>query len=426
MVDFEIKEMQETDSHAQQIANKYGADNNSPIRELVETCVTLLENGESPLLLGDRGLGKSTVAYDVAKDLGREVFYFNCSQADAASLVFPKLVRRSDGTVVQDRENGIVVNRDLITQPEGIELVTIFGLNGKVVLLDEITNAQDDLHSFLLSFVQDRRIGNTVFDDILIVATGNGTSHSTLANTLPRPLIERFCVLEFPAPSVDDWIAYMLRKHPGVPSYYYGFLKHVSSAMFYSPESNDGDVEDFRQRPSPRSHTKAAKTLSKFPTVQDALNRSNVVFRIMNGFLGKEVASAFITYLQDASNFLTFTEWKQGRMPLTNIQVINLTISAYESLRDSMIQAVSGDSSKEEERQFWEDFDALMGSVYDNYPNMIMFVMDTFSRAFDHPTTLRLHIGNWVTQFPKSNLNRIITEQRERTTALQRRFKREV
>ena len=359
--------------------------NDLDIRGLKDiTTKMLLPNGRYPLFIGDRGIGKSQIAFQIIEELGAKAFYFNASQTDPESLIFP-VIKEMQGF----DEDGNPKLGDKV-----IDLVTVGGLaeDNIVVLIDELTNARPSLHSFLLSFVADRRIGTKVFNNVSFIATGNRTSNSSLAQALPRPLMERFCIIDSPVPSRHEWVQYMRDNYPSVPSWYYGFMLELPQKQFYQQEEEGGDVEDFRQLPSPRSHTYAATTLSGFESAGQALNHLNAISTVFKGYLGEAVAARFIAYLQDSENFLTFKQYKKGKTPKNAAQAINLAVDAAENLRPLYEK---GD--KKSRSQYFEEIDQLFHDVHStrNVTNLAQFVLDTLV-DFNQQREIKSNYVSWM------------------------------
>jgi len=392
------------------ISENFGANEESPVRQTAGIILELLNKGEYPLLLGDRGLGKTGLSEQIIRAIGREMYYLNASQVDAASLVYP----------LPNAE------RDSVT------LLTIKEMDRKTILLDELTNARDDLKSLLQSLVLDKRIGTTQFEDINFIATGNGLQHSSLANSLPRPLLERFCVVDFPAPTVDDWITYMLQTHSTVPSWYYGFMKSISSSEFYSPEDK-GESENFQQRPSPRSHTKFAKILSEYESPVKALSRSGRLESICKGFLGAPMAVRFLAYLADSSNFLTYEEFLKGKNPQNSSQAINLILSANSALNttvkttlDNYIAYKSSPKEYNEKevtektQKLYDTLNHLLGVIMSNGKtrSLSQFFLDVITRnnAAEYKHLLSSFANK--SENLSSPLNKLISERRKAVTAV--------
>lgn len=384
--------------------------NDLSIRELKEMVTELLlPNDRYPLVLGDRGIAKTQVAFQVAKAMGKQVYYFNASQVDAESLVFPviKEVERigEDGKMVLGK---------------AIEIVTVAGLHEDVVvIIDELTNARPSLHSFLLSFVADRRIGENTFENVRFYATGNKTQNSSLAQPLPRPLMERFCIIDAPVPSKEEWMAWMRENYENVPSWYYGFIHGLPNGMFYSKEEEGGESEDFTQLPSPRSHTYAATTLNSFASELDAKKHLKTIFALFKGYLGTPVASRFIAYIEDSSNFLTYEQYAKGTKPTSSTQVINLAVDA----ADKLYPLYETEKEKEQEK-FYKALDKLLYDIHQSkFTNLTQFVLETVVNFSATNTDAKQDYVTWGRDNPKTaHVVKIIAERKEMLFGLEREF----
>lgn len=373
----------------------------------------LWKNDRYPMLLGDRGIGKSQVAFQVAdEDMNLPVYYLNCSQVDAESLIYPSIKeteRRVDPEALLPHMKEVAkIGEDgkAIVTDRSIDLITIDGLEQPiVVLLDELTNARQSLWSLLLSFVAEKRIGSRYFPNILFIATGNRTDNSSLAQPLPRPLMERFCILDAPVPTKEEWMEYMKKTYTSVPGYYYGFVHNIPSKMFYEKESEGGDVEDMRQLPSPRSHTYAASVLSEYEKVEEARNHMAYIYPVFKGYLGDSVASRFIAYLQDADNFLTYEQYTNGKKPTTAPQVINLAVDAAEKLLPIF--------EKDDEKYFKAVDELLLDVHRSQFTSLTQFTIDTVTNTTPEDRSTKARLIGWGRFNKKSNIYKIIDERKK-------------
>lgn len=287
-----------------EISSNFGFNATSELRKTIKSALLALKAGQAVLFLGDRGVGKTEISRTIANILGRETYYLNCSQIDATSLTFP------------------------FVQDGSVKILTLNDLEGKVIILDELTNARKDLHSFLLSFVLNHQIGEKKFEDIVIIATGNKKNNSSLVNDVPRPLLERFNILELQAPTVEDWISYMVNKYGSlVPSYYYSYVKSLPQNLFYEEEAS-GKVPQYEQKPSPRSHEHAAQIIIDFANVSSIHNDIDIVEKSLIGWIGKAATAHFLSFIYDSENLLTYEEYMLGKLPENPQQAINLILNS--------------------------------------------------------------------------------------------------
>ena len=266
----------------------------------------ILNSGYPVLFLGDRGLGKTTVAQEIAKELNREVFYLNVSQMSPENFVFP------------------------LVKGENVEFSTP-SLDGKIILLDELTNRNPEMHSLLQSLVLDKKLGNTTFRDIMFIGTGNRPEDSTLAVDLPRPLIERFVVLDFKEPSKEEWASYTLAR--GGNSMFVSYILQAPDSMYYKKAEEEG----LTQYPSPRNNTRTAiliQTIFGDKIPEDSLDD---LLLLITGSSGKEVGIGFLNFLQSA-RYYNYEMFKSGIMPENNNEVLMLIMSFAEFLNKTSPQ----------------------------------------------------------------------------------------
>ncbi len=272
----------------------------------------ILKNGFPVLFIGDRGIGKTSVAWEIAKEMGLEVFYLNVSQMFPENLSFPK------------EENNL------------LKFIT-FDLNNKIVLLDEITNRNPDMHSLLQSLILDKRIGTRQFENIYFIGTGNNPENSSVATYLPRPLIERFVKIDFPIPSKEEWAKYTLNK--GGSKIFVDFILQSNSNLYYKNADNQIDLEQY---PSPRNNTRTAILLKEilhenFFGNESSLNAVKEELEIIiSGSSGKEVYTAFISYLLNG-RYYSYKLFRNNDFPKNDNEILSLITDVAELLRKGEI-----------------------------------------------------------------------------------------
>ncbi|MEM0332880.1 MAG: ATP-binding protein [Candidatus Aenigmatarchaeota archaeon] len=320
---------------------------------------------DSPVLfLGDRGIGKTSIAFDIAKNLGLEPFYLNVSQLSPEHLSFP---------VIRD---------------DNLDFRTI-DLEGKLVILDELTNRNPDLHSALQSLVLDKRIGNKKFENVYFLATGNRPENSYLAVELPRPLIERFVVIDFPIPSKEEWAIYTLNK--GGNTGFVNFIMQAPDDLFYSPASDSA----LEQVPSPRNNTRTALLLSKIIGPNN-LDKNNIdeIKLIVLGSSGRKLWDAFYVYLE-SGRYYSYKYFLKGDYPKNNNEVIQLIVDSTNLHRQNEISL--------------KDWVNVFEFVYQNYQKLAHYMIDYYKLNFDNAKNLVI----FAKENPNSSLYKIVEERRK-------------
>jgi hypothetical protein len=158
-----------------------------------------------------------------------------------------------------------------------------------LLLLDELTNInRPDVISAAYKLIFDRRAGFTKFhDDVFIVACGNRPEHSTVANYLPTPLINRMLVISVDPPKVDDWMEFMQKTYGDEwDKKCYAFLKRFEDEDYLLKVPKQ--AECLEAYPTPRSWTAAALLMYRGLNSDDTLC----------GLLGYEVATKLQAFLK--------------------------------------------------------------------------------------------------------------------------------
>lgn len=271
----------------------------------------ILGNGFPVLFLGDRGIGKTSIAWEIAKEMGLDVFYLNVSQMFPENISFPQV------------------------REEILHFIT-FDLNNKIVILDELTNRNPDMHSLLQSLVLDKRIGDKKFENIYFIATGNKPEQSSVATIIPRPLVERFVVIDFPIPSKEEWASYTMAK--GGNPLFVSFILNSPDHMFYEEPKDD----DLNQYPSPRNNTRTAILLKDLINNEMVGNEDYVMSIdseldiIISGSSGKKVYLAFKNYIIQG-RYYSYKNYAKGDYPRNDSEVLSLIVDIADLVKRGML-----------------------------------------------------------------------------------------
>lgn len=261
--------------------------------------------GKSLLLLGPPGVGKSETVRRVAERLAeRKGLRFvevasNC-EVDGDVFLFYDLrlteVEPSDFIGVPVVENGCTVFRPL-------KWAVLFSKHPGVIFLDELTNVnREDVVSAAYKLILEKRVGEVkLHPGVWVIAAGNTPEHSSVARTLPAPLVNRMLVIKFPVPSIKSWAKYMDEKYGEWDRRVLAYLRMFPGDFLRVPGPEA--LENF---PTPRSWSEVALSL---PRLQDDADAVSVLCR---GYLGDEVGGKFLAFLKmgapNLEDFLTRPE----------------------------------------------------------------------------------------------------------------------
>ncbi len=268
---------------------------------IVKLYKTLPKPLPSLLLLGQAGIGKSEVVRQCAEEL--------------ANLMNKQFVEYEDSIakrILQEPERYFVFvdlrlsecePSDLIGIPKLLEEYYVYSppLWAKVLskasgilFLDELTNVQrDDIKSIAYKLILDRSAGFVKFHkDVLIISAGNTSEHSSIANPLPAPLLNRCLIIYAKAPTIDEWYNYMISKYQdNWCKRVYAYLITHQSDFVRSPDAPEG----FNNFATPRTWTKLALVLTPKPF---EVYSENEIKSLCTGFLGEEVGLKFFKFLK--------------------------------------------------------------------------------------------------------------------------------
>ncbi len=205
---------------------------------------TTLDAGLSVLVRGHPGVGKSTMAAQLASDLGLPLEDIRLAQREPADLC---------GVYFPDRDRQVLS----LFPPDWVRRVCDAPA---LVFLDEINAAVTRLHqAAAYQIVLERRVGPFRFHpDTRVTAAGNLEEDNAIVTPLSTALANRFVhfVLRVDA---DSWLAWAAQAgvHPTVMAY---IALHREDALY----ANEGDLAF----PSPRSWAMASTLLQAAPSAQ--------------------------------------------------------------------------------------------------------------------------------------------------------------
>jgi hypothetical protein len=200
-----------------------------------------LEAGISVLLRGHPGVGKSTLAADLARDMDLPLVDIRLAQRDPAEL---------GGVYFPDRDAQVLS----LFPPDWVRQAC----EGPVmVFLDEINAAVTRLHqAAAYQIVLEKRVGPFRFHPgTVVMAAGNLEEDNAIVTHLSSALCNRFAhhILRVDARTWLDWGA-----HHGIDEAILGFVGRYGEEVLYD---NDGEVAF----PTPRSWEMASRVYRAAP-----------------------------------------------------------------------------------------------------------------------------------------------------------------
>ncbi|MEW6182290.1 MAG: AAA family ATPase [Bacillota bacterium] len=231
---------------------------------------------QSVLLLGPPGIGKSALvreaAMEVALKTGRIFLEYNDRNLDAATL--EEVYRRPERYfALVDLRLTETEPVDLMGRPVPVKVANLpqlvyqppqwavlLSVVSGFLFLDEITNVyRPDVVAASYKLVQDRASGFMPFSPgVQVVAAGNRPEDSSIANSLPAPLLNRVYRIEVSPPRLKEWVAWMNVYQPGYEEKVFAYLCRFPEDFCRAP----AEVDLLDGYPTPRSHAFLARDLA--------------------------------------------------------------------------------------------------------------------------------------------------------------------
>lgn len=234
--------------------------------QLFPLLLATLESGISALLLGAPGIGKSTIAMELAKAMRRTLIDIRLAQKDPSELggvYFP--------------------NRDTQT----LELFPPAWVKRACeepcfVFLDEFNAAVTKLHqAAAYQIVLEKRIGEFQFHpDTVVLAAGNREDDNSIVTPLSNALCNRFAHFEM-RPDAATWLKWAAENdiHENIIA----FIQTYGEEVLFS-------ASDEHCFPTPRSWTMASRIMTRV--------KGEDVKRVVASCIGLPMADRFCKYLE--------------------------------------------------------------------------------------------------------------------------------
>ena len=248
------------------------------------------------LTRGRHGIGKSTLVYQLAKELGLEVVERRASQMTEGDLLgLPKVTKG-------------------VTQwlaPEWLHTAC----NKPVILfLDEVDRATMEVRQGIFELCDSRKIaGYELHPDTLIFAAVNGGEHGAQyqVGEMDPAELDRYTVFDV-EPTVEDWLTWAKDE---VCDEIWNFINQNHQHLEHRE-----DYEPNKVYPSRRSWERLSKTLSGL----DKIEHSPVLYHLATGFVGFEAAIALNDFIKNYERQVTVEDiLDDGKLELTKDWKIN-------------------------------------------------------------------------------------------------------
>lgn len=226
-----------------------------------------IKSKRTPALWGPPGIGKSSMAREIAMEIGADVVILDAPLLDPTDYAIP---------VPNHEEKKVCIYPTGFLPQKGPALIVI----------EDLPHAKSYQQIPIMQMVLDRRIGQMKFeDDVYFFITGNREEDLAGVNPIPSPLNNRLFHIEMDV-NPDEWLIWA--KTNGLDERVIGFITARKDLLLQLPE------EGKRAWPTPRSWHMCSDLLKEVGT-----NINDTTLRyILSGSVGSQVASMFIAWFK--------------------------------------------------------------------------------------------------------------------------------
>ena len=248
------------------------------------------------LTRGRHGIGKSTVVYQLAEQLGLPVVERRASQMTEGDLLgLPK------------------VNKG-VTQWLAPEWLHTACKNPVILFLDEVDRATMEVRQGIFELCDSRKIaGYELHEDTLIFAAVNGGEHGAQyqVGEMDPAELDRYTVFDL-EPSIEDWLSWAKTK---VVTEVWDFINQNHQHLEHKE-----DFEPNKVYPSRRSWERLSTTLKGL----DEVEHGPILYHLTTSFVGFEAAVAFNDFMKNYERQVTVENIvDEGKIELTENWKIN-------------------------------------------------------------------------------------------------------
>lgn len=279
------------------------------------------------LVLGQAGIGKTEIPFQVAKKLGLETVYWNLSTQEVPDLVgLPMIDETLEVPRVTYAAPYYLPVKELVKKPV-------------MVIIDELDKAKPDLQNPLLEILHGHTLNGRELSIKCIVATGNLPDENAHSKSISHALTNRCKVFKL-RHNLEAWSDWAVNK--GVNALIVAFINKNPEYLSMPPVQGDPTAYT---RCSPRAWTNAAKDIDIYNNSKDIEFQTLLVA----GRVGSAAAAKFRVWLDHYRHVEHVVDAiiKDGKMPnLGNFTIDRVLVTAI-SCTGQLARMVSSNDAKE-------------------------------------------------------------------------------
>jgi hypothetical protein len=241
-----------------------------------------IQSNQNIFLFGRRGVGKTDIALQAARDCKLKVNYINLSVIERPDLAgYPDMSQ--PGEIITFKSPYFLPPLQKDEKPDSI------------ILFDEVDKAPTEVTAPLLEILLFKKINGRPINAVGCILTGNLLNEGAYSNQISTALLDRGAkyILSF---SFDKWLEWA--KAHRVHDLILGFLR--SDPSFACGKIDDSSYAS----PSPRSWTLASEALTK--TKELKMTDISSVTQIISGYVGNEAGLRFKIWYEYYRKFEPF------------------------------------------------------------------------------------------------------------------------
>ena len=271
-------------------------------REALDTAKLVIMTGEVPLLIGESGIGKTSLVMEIAKELDYEIVTIDANllkEGEIGGLPIVADMEVKNGNNISKRKiTTYAIHNKLIEVDLAIEKE-----RNVLLFVDELNRCDHAVQQELMNLVLNREInGYKLHDDVKILAAMNpsskyGSDFDYQVVDMDAAQENRFVWLNM-EPDYNQWLNWAMDS--GIEQ---KVIEFISTFPEYLHRINEDDV-----RATPRSYERVSKSYKVYKEQKDSIPR-NVFLNVIKGNVGKVIAEEFISFVEsDCSPLISYED----------------------------------------------------------------------------------------------------------------------